>query len=230
MNDHAKHNGAADGAHDPEPPDTTPGASDPQTPAGGARFGIRRSRTRAEERIAELDTSPAKLTADLDAMRTRAESAEAELAEAKASWQRTAADFQNFKRRTEQERTETAAWAAERLLGRVLSIADDFDRAIDHAPTDPAMTAWVEGVTAIERKLRTLLDSEGVTAYDSMGQPFDPRLHEAISTEPTTEQPDGTVLREFQKGYELNGRVLRPALVAVAANASTTSTSNEDTD
>ena len=98
-------------------------------------------------------------------------------------------------------------------------MADDFDRAIAHAPSDAAAAAWVEGVTAIDRKVRLLLDSEGVTAIEALGHPFDPRRHEAIIHEPTTEFPDGTVVKELQRGYELNGRVLRPALVAVADNA-----------
>jgi molecular chaperone GrpE len=195
-------------------------------PTSGGRFGIRRSRTRAEERIEALDTSSVRLTEELDAARTRAEAAEAELAEAKIGWQRTAADFQNYRRRTEQERADLAAMASEGLLRKVLAIADDFDRAIGHAPSDPAAAAWVEGVAAIDRKLRLLLESEGVRAIEAMGTPFDPRQHEAIIHEATTDAPDGTVIKELQKGYEINGRVLRPALVAVADNTGTTTSSD----
>jgi molecular chaperone GrpE len=231
MND--RQNGAAEGAHDHDDPDEdvtnieTPDKS-PSTPQPGGRFGIRRGRTRAEERIADLDTSPARLTEELDELRQRAETAEQELAETKAAWQRSVADFQNFKRRNEQDRQAMLAYASEGLLRKVLAIADDFDRAIAHAPSDPAAAAWVEGVTAIERKVRLLLESEGVTAIEALGGPFDPRLHEAIIHEPTTDAPDGTVVKELQRGYELSGRVLRPALVAVADNTSTTSTSNPD--
>jgi len=245
MNDRL--NGADTGAHDePEPTDepeaqgtdaaeaeeTGAGSANPAGTSGstgGGRFGIRRSRTRAEERIAELDTSPLKLSAELDAMRARAEAAETELAETKVAWQRTAADFQNYRRRTEQEREQFAAFASEGLLRKALAIADDFDRAIAHAPSDPAAAAWVEGVTAIDRKVRLLLESEGVTVIEALGHPFDPRRHEAIIHEPTTEFPDGTVVKELQKGYELNGRVLRPALVAVADNASPMTISDDAT-
>jgi len=243
MND--KLNGADTGAHDeladdleaPEP-DTQSGtaseAAGPTAAGGtagattgtGGRFGIRRGRTRAEERISELDTSPATLSAELDAMRARTETAEAELAEARTGWQRSAADFQNYRRRTEQERAGNAAFASEGLLRKVLAIADDFDRASGHAPSDPAASAWVEGVTAIDRKVRLLLESEGVTAIDALGQPFDPRRHEAIIHEPTNEFPDGTVVKELQKGYELNSRVIRPALVAVADNANSMTTTD----
>ena len=247
MNDRV--NGAADGAYEDPAPDedaTTPsepqsdpagqpGTTSPGGPTGqmgptpSGRFGIRRPRTRAEERIAELDTSPVRLTADLDAMRLRAETAEQELGETTAAWQRTAADFQNYRRRTEQERADLAAFASEGLLRKVLSIADDFDRAIAHAPTDPAAAAWVEGVTAIERKVRLLLESEGVKPIVVLGRPFDPRQHEAIIHEPTTQAPDGTVVKELQRGYEMGGRVLRPALVAVADNTSTSTTSDGTT-
>lgn len=231
MND--RQNGAAEGAHDHDDPDEdvtnieTPDKG-PSAAQPGGRFGIRRGRTRAEERIADLDTSPARLTEELDELRQRAETAEQELAETKAAWQRSVADFQNFKRRNEQDRQAMLAYASEGLLRKVLAIADDFDRAIAHAPSDPAAAAWVEGVAAIERKVRLLLESEGVTAIEALGGPFDPRLHEAIIHEPTTDAPDGTVVKELQRGYELSGRVLRPALVAVADNTSTTSTSNPD--
>jgi molecular chaperone GrpE len=220
MND--KLNGGANGAA-PEEVSTepsAPGTDTVETTQSQGRFGIRRPRTRAEERIAELDTSPTAFTAQVDELRARAETAEQQLAETTGLLQRTAADFQNFRRRTEQDRAAQLAYATERLLGKLLAIADDFDRAIDHAPEDPAMSAWVEGVTAIERKIRSLLETEGVTPIDAVGQPFDPNLHEAIAHEPTTDAPDGTVLREFQRGYELAGRVLRPSLVAVADNAS----------
>lgn len=235
MNDD-RMNGADTGDHDHDDEPETEMAPDAQTPAGGAtpgptsggRFGIRRNRTRAEERIADLDTSSAKLTEELDAMRARAETAEAELADTRTQWQRTAADFQNYRRRTEQEKAGLAGMASEHLLRKVLGIADDFDRAIAHAPSDAASAAWVEGVSAIDRKLRLLLESEGVTPINAVGQTFDPRLHEAIIHEPTTEHPDGTVVTELQRGYELNGRVLRPALVAVADNTSTPPTTSDD--
>jgi molecular chaperone GrpE len=215
-------NGAAHDETVAETPEVAASGSMPDPAAGttAGRFGIRRPRTRAEERIEAIDASPSALAAQVDELRARAETAEQELAETTGLLQRTAADFQNYRRRTEQERAAQLAYATERLLGKLLAIADDFDRAIDHAPSDPAMGAWVEGVTAIDRKIRALLDSEGVTPIESVGQPFDPKLHEAIAHEPTTDAPDGTVLREFQRGYELAGRVLRPALVAVADNTS----------
>src|SRR3954468_23266584 len=171
MNDH--HNGA-------ENTGTAPGA---------------RQKTRAEERIEALDTSSAALTAELDELRERAERAEQEAAENKAAWQRSAADFQNYRRRMDQQREEEAALANEMLLLKLLTIADDFDRAIEHVPADLQQSPWVEGIGAIDRKLRAMLESEGVsTAEPAEGKPFDPREHDAIAYEETEEMPEGTVL------------------------------------
>lgn len=185
--------------------------------------GTDRPRTRAEERIEALDTSPSSLMEQLAELQVRAEVAEAEveavrndLESVKAQWQRTAADFANYRRRAEEERYAGQLSANEALLRKVLAIADDLERAIDHVPADQEGSPWVEGITAIYRKLVAALESEGVTAIVAVDQPFDPRLHEAVSMEPTTEAAEGTVTRELQKGYQLRDRVLRPSLVVVA--------------
>ena len=176
----------------------------------------RRHRTRAEERIAELDTSPARLTAELEDLREQVLKAEQDAAENKAGWQRTAADFANFRRRTEQAREQMLGLANEALLSKMLGVADDLDRAIEHLPPELRDVGWVEGIAAIDRKLRSVLDSEGLTPIEAIGQPFDPREHEAVTQEETAEVPEGTVTAEFQRGYRIRDRVLRPAMVAVA--------------
>jgi molecular chaperone GrpE len=181
----------------------------------------RRHRTRAEERIAELDTSPQTLTAELDELRQQVLKAEQEAAENKQGWQRTAADFANYRRRTEQDREQSLGLANEALLSKLLVIVDDFDRAIANMPPEFAGVAWVEGVAAIDRKLRLLLDSEGLTPIEAVGQPFDPHQHEAVVQEETTQVPDGIVTAELQRGYRIRDRVLRPSMVAVANNPST---------
>jgi molecular chaperone GrpE len=100
----------------------------------------------------------------------------------------------------------------------VLVLADDFDRAIEARPDAIADDTWVDGVVAIDRKLRALLESEGVSQIDaSPGTPFDPREHEAIVTVPGTGRPEGEIVEELRRGYRLRDRVVRPALVAVAA-------------
>ncbi len=187
-----------------------------------------RPKTRAEERIEALDTSASGLMEQLAELQVRAEVAEAEveavrsdLESVKTQWQRTQADFLNYKRRSDEERYAGQASATEALLRKVLGVADDLARALEHVPADQQESPWVEGVTAIERKLVGALESEGVTAVASVGQVFDPRLHEAVSMEPTDEVAEGTVTRELQKGYQLRDRVLRPALVVVATPPTT---------
>jgi len=177
-----------------------------------------RRRTRAEERIAELDTSPQALTAEVEQLRTQLVAAEQEAAENKQGWQRTAADFANYRRRTDQDREQMLGLANEALLAKLLTIADDFDRAIDHMPEELQNDGWVDGIAAIDRKLRLLLDSEGLTPIEAVGKPFDPHEHEAVTQEQTTAVPEGTVTAELQRGYRIRDRVLRPAMVAVAVN------------
>lgn len=185
-----------------------------------------RSRTRAEERIAELDTSPQALAAQLDELRAQVIAAEQEAAESKAGWQRTAADFANYRRRTEQERDAMLGLANEVLLAKLLTIVDDFDRAIANMPAELQGVGWVEGIVAIDRKLRQLLDSEGLVPIEAIGRPFDPHEHEAVVQEERADVAEGTVTAELQRGYRIRERVLRPAMVAVAKQSQDTNDSN----
>jgi len=137
-------------------------------------------------------------------------------AEHLATLQRTAADFANFKRRTAEDRERELGLASELLLRKLLAVADDFDRALDAMPADLKGVGWIEGIVLLDRKLRALLESEGVTPIESVGRAFDPREHEAIASVPETGRPDGEVVDEIQRGYRVRDRVLRPALVAVA--------------
>ena len=155
---------------------------------------------------------------ELDALRAELDAARAEAGELRAAWQRSAADFQNYRRRSEQEREASLGLASEALIRKLLAVVDDFDRALEAMPADVQSSGWVEGVWLVERKLRALLESEGVNPIEAVGRPFDPREHEAVVHQETTEAPDGTVIAELQRGYRLRDRVLRPALVAVANN------------
>lgn len=167
--------------------------------------------------MAEIDTSPAALTGQLDELRAQLLKAEQEAEENRLGWQRNAADFANFRRRTEQDRQAALGLANESLLVKVLNLADDFDRAIANIPPEMAGNGWAEGVIAIDRKLRQLLESEGLSPIEAEGAAFDPHQHEAVVKHETNSVPEGTVTAELQRGYRLRDRVLRPALVAVAA-------------
>jgi molecular chaperone GrpE len=177
-----------------------------------------RDRTRAQERADELDISPTKLLADIEALRGEVAEARTQAEDYLAALQRERAEFLNYKRRTTEERQRDLGLAAEDLIRKVLTLADDFDRAIEARPDSIASDPWFEGVSAIDRKLRTLLESEGVTAIDAgPGTTFDPRDHEAIANVPGSGRPEGEIVELVRRGYRLRDRVIRPALVAVAA-------------
>jgi molecular chaperone GrpE len=183
---------------------------------GGAKP---QARTRAEER-AEAIKTPSRLE-----LAERIEALERELAETRAkgeehlyNWQRSAADFANFKRRTDDERATVGQFSNAILIGKLLGVLDDFDRALDSVPADAREDPWVEGMILVERKLRSVLEAEGVTAIESVGHQFDPNVHEAVVHEPTADHPDNQVIGELQRGYRLHDRVIRPSLVRVANN------------
>ena len=181
-----------------------------------------RHRTRAKVHTDDIDVSPTDpteqimaLTAELDAARLTAD-------DYLGALQRERAEFQNFKRRTAEERMRDLGLAGEDLIRKVLTVADDFDRAIEARPVSVADDPWFEGIAAIDRKLRVLLESEGVTAIDaSPGRPFDPREHEAITNVSGTDRPEGEIVEEIRHGYRLRDRVIRPALVTVATASDT---------
>jgi molecular chaperone GrpE len=201
--------------------DKTNGAEQAQTkgnPEQAASGASKLGGSRAEERIAALDTEGVSVSAQIEELIAQLEAAEQRATEAEAGWQRARADFQNLKRRSEEQRAESASIAGDRLLIRVLDLADDFDLAVEHVPEDAKDSPWVEGITAIDRKLRALLEAEGIEAMGGEGEPFDPQTQQAISYEETADVPDGTVVKVLQRGFTINGRVLRPALVAVARN------------
>jgi molecular chaperone GrpE len=175
-------------------------------------------RTRAQERAEEIDISPTKLLADIEQLKAELEATRAKSDEYLAGLQRERAEFANYKRRTGEERQAMLGLASEDLIRKVLALADDFDLAIEARPPAVASDPWVEGVVAIDRKLRALLESEGVSQIDaSPGTPFDPREHEAIANVPGTGRPEGEIVNEIRRGYRLRDRVVRPALVAVAS-------------
>ena len=180
-------------------------------------------KTRAEERIAELEVSPTKLLAEIDALKAQVAALQADNAalqvqadEQLAGRQRALADYRNLQRHTEEEVAKARLAAADRLLLRFVDLADDFDRSIDHVPAALQGDAWVEGIAAIDRKLRSALESQGVTPIEALGQPFDPVRHEAIASVPGTGRPEGEIVAEMRRGYMVVDRVLRPSMVGVA--------------
>ena len=127
-------------------------------------------------------------------------------------WQRTAADFQNYKRRVEHERGESARFASAALVINILPVYDDLDRAVNSVDAHLAGLNWVQGVIAIERKFSLLLEAMGVKELSAAGEAFDPARHEAVGKQAGAE---GVVLHVVQKGYMLGEKVIRPAMVIV---------------
>jgi molecular chaperone GrpE len=180
-----------------------------------------RTRTRAEERADAISTpTRIELLERLEAATRELEETKARADEATYNWQRSAADFANYKRRTDEERALVTQMGTAVVIGRLLGVLDDFDRALANVPAD-AHESWVEGIRLVERKLRGVLEAEGVRPIEALGTQFDPNLHEAVVHEPTADHPDNTVIEELQRGYLLHDRVLRPALVKVANNPRT---------
>lgn len=137
-----------------------------------------------------------------------------QLLEAQNGWQRERADFTNFRRRAETERSQIWSQAAGETIKKFLPVLDDLERALANRPAEDA---WASGVELVARKFQSVLESEGVKRMEALGQPFDPALHEAIGQEETDNYESGTVCEVLQHGYLQGERVLRPALVKVAA-------------
>ena len=159
--------------------------------------------------------------AAVDALAAERDTALARAEEHLALAQRAQADYANLRRRTAEEREQMLGLANEILLAKVVALADDFDRAIEHVPAEARETAWLEGIAAIDRKLRALLESEGVTPIEALGRPFNPAVHEALSHVPGSGRPEDEVVAELRRGYRIRDRVLRPALVAVSDGSAT---------
>jgi molecular chaperone GrpE len=159
-----------------------------------------------EDATKETDTqSEASLVAQLQEERQKAESY-------MASWQRSAADFQNYKRRVEQEREENLRFANAAMIMNILPLMDDLERALQNVDARFAGLTWLDGIILIHRKFQALLEMSGVTEIEADAQDFDPNVHEAVMF---GEGEDGKVIGVVQKGYKLGGRVLRPAMVVV---------------
>ena len=129
-----------------------------------------------------------------------------------ANWQRTQADFINYKKRAEQEKIETVEFANSTLILNLLTIIDDLERAFDSLPAQLTGFSWIDGIKLIYNKLKATLEAQGLAEIKAKGEPFDPYLHEAVMRQ---EGEEGVVIEEIQKGYKLKNKLIRPSLVVV---------------
>ena len=129
-----------------------------------------------------------------------------------ANWQRSQADLANYRQRTEQEKCQSIEFANSTLVSNLLPVIDDLERAVALVPAELAESSWTEGIRLIYNKLKAILEAQGLTEIEAKGEPFDPRLHEAMMQRKGEE---GMVVEETQKGYKFREKVIRPSLVVV---------------
>ncbi len=182
---------------------------------------IRRGEETAEAEIAADAQRAAqerdRLQSELNSVSDQIESAKQQAAEANDRFLRLQADWDNYRRRTAQERLDERQRATEKLVVDLLPVIDDLERAIEHADnlTDPAAKQFVEGVSAVCNKLVSVLNKEGVEVVNPVGEAFDPLSHQAVSQIEDTEAYDETVAQVYQKGYRMGGKDIRTAMVVV---------------
>ncbi len=141
---------------------------------------------------------------------------EKQVQEFKEGWQRERSDFANYKKRTEAQLKDSQQNATTQVLVNLLPIIDDFERAMGSIPAEFQGNPWLNGVTLIQRKFQKMLDENGVTVLDPLGDVFDPTRHEAVAMEDSDSVESGHVTTTLQKGYLRGDKVLRPAVVKVA--------------
>jgi molecular chaperone GrpE len=178
--------------------------------------------TMPEDSETQDEQTPAAAVADSGGDRDAAPPAGNELAQAHREREdyydrllRKTAEFDNYRKRVERERREMTQRAAGDVLEALLPIVDDFERALQ-AEAGPEAATYRKGVELIYKQLQDLLARRGVTPIEAVGQPFDPRIHQAITYESSPGRSEGEVIEEVRRGYMHGERLLRPAMVKVA--------------
>ncbi|MBF0508229.1 MAG: nucleotide exchange factor GrpE [Deltaproteobacteria bacterium] len=144
--------------------------------------------------------------------------------EAKSNYDRllrVSAEFENFRRRSEREKVENIKFANEEIIKKLLPIVDNLERAVDHAGNEGMPDNLMAGIVLTLNELNGLLEKFGVKSVSAVGEKFDPQFHEAIAQEVNNTQEDNTVVKEYERGYLLHDRLIRPAKVVVSKRVST---------
>jgi molecular chaperone GrpE len=160
--------------------------------------------------------SEAEVPIALDSLQNELNETKAKVDEYLDGWQRTLAEFANYKKRVEREQEQAYQNSVGNVVKRYLPIVDDLERALNNRPANNDDAAWLAGIELIYRKMLATLETDGIKVMETEGQLFDPNLHEAIATVPSDDHESGQIIEVLQKGYLLGDRVLRPALVRVA--------------
>ena len=132
-----------------------------------------------------------------------------------AKYLRLAADFQNFRRRVDKEKSDIYAYANEKIALDIIDVMDNFERALQHSE-ECADKQFVEGIGKIYKQLKSVLDKNNIVEIKAEGEDFDPNFHNAVTSEENSDFESGKVIQALQKGYTLNDKVIRPSMVRVA--------------
>jgi molecular chaperone GrpE len=176
----------------------------------------------AQEPIGQVPSEPTEQdreVADVAALRKQLAEAIEQSQHHLDQWKRTAANLQNYRKHVEKERADLITSAKASVIVQLLPVLDDLERALTTIPFALSSFTWTEGLALIDRKLQFTLEQQGLQEITALGEPFDPTRHQALLEEETKEYPDGHVMAILQKGYKLDDRILRPALVKLARNA-----------
>lgn len=157
------------------------------------------------------------LVDQLEDLKISLEEMEAKTEEYLDGWQRSRAEFANYKKRILREQAQIHQAARGEVIKLYLDIADDLERALEKKPAGGEGDIWATGIEIIFQKLISRLESEGIRPMDALGQEFDPNIHEAIMKEESEEHESGQIIEVIQEGYWIGDKVLRPAQVRVAA-------------
>lgn len=199
---------STDSAEAPEAPAADEAAPEP----AAASEDVAALRQEVESLKAQLEFSQAKARETLERLREAHERAK----ESQERTIRAAADLENYRKRAQKEKEEVQRFGSEKLLKDLLPVMDNLDRALDAAAKSPDIDSFQKGVAMTRKSFEDALGRHGVKSFSAKGQPFDPRMHEAIQQVESAEVPAGHVLFEVVRGFFLNERLVRPALVVVA--------------
>ena len=169
-----------------------------------------------DERIEELERRLAELEARVSANDDEISGLQRERDDLKARLLRSAADMDNFRKRKEREKEELRKYGSDKIVADLLPAVDNLERALEHAEKTAEESSISDGVRMVHRQLISSLEKHGIQSFESVGEKFDPQRHEAIQQIETTEFDTNVVMQEFQKGYFIHDRLLRPALTVVA--------------
>ncbi len=167
---------------------------------------------KAEQQGAEPADQSAPVELDIESLKAALQEEKKKTADYLSGWQRERADYLNYKKRVEQDMAEMTNLANASLILSLLPVIDDLERAFNSVPSGLQALSWIDGMKIIFRKLKSILESRGLTEIQAKGKKFDPKYHEAVMHQ---EGEDGVVIEELQKGYTMGATVLRPVLVSI---------------